>query len=130
MCVSLSRPANSALDAMASSIQLAGCDPSLLKDDGTEYMMGIDEAGRGPTLGPMVYGSAFCAVDDEQKLRKMGFMDSKQLTEAELYSIEDINTFLHGVCLLNFAGRQNKHHKIEWISRNETAICEAFLHVR
>ena len=45
--------------------------------------MGIDEAGRGPTLGPMVYGSAFFAVEDEQRVRKMGFNDSKQLTEAK-----------------------------------------------
>ena len=52
-------------------------------EEGTEFVMGIDEAGRGPTLGPMVYGSAFCAVEDEEKLRKMGFMDSKQLTEAK-----------------------------------------------
>ena len=64
-------------------IALEGCDPSLLLDDGKEYMMGIDEAGRGPTLGPMVYGSAFCAVEDEIKLRQMGFNDSKQLTEAK-----------------------------------------------
>ena len=65
------------------SICLEGCSPALLVDDGREYMMGIDEAGRGPTLGPMVYGSAFCAVDDEPKLRAMGFNDSKQLTEAK-----------------------------------------------
>ena len=64
------------------SLPLDGCDPALLSQD-KEYMMGIDEAGRGPTLGPMVYGSAFCAVEDEPRLRSMGFMDSKQLTEAK-----------------------------------------------
>ena len=63
------------------------CHASLLADDGREYMMGVDEAGRGPTLGPMVYGSAFCAVEDEDKLRKMGFNDSKQLTEAKRESL-------------------------------------------
>lgn len=69
--------------ASQSLIALEGCDPALLANDGKEYMMGIDEAGRGPTLGPMVYGSAFCAVEDEPRLRKMGFNDSKQLTEAK-----------------------------------------------
>ena len=79
------------------SIVLNGCPPALLVDDGREYMMGIDEAGRGPTLGPMVYGSAFCAVEDEGKLRAMGFNDSKQLTEAKrdsLWAELQVNGFI------------------------------------
>lgn len=31
----------------------------------------------------MVYACAFCAVEDEARLKTMGFMDSKQLTEAK-----------------------------------------------
>jgi ribonuclease HII len=58
-------------------------------DDPREFMMGIDEAGRGPTLGPMVYGAAFCAVEDEHRLRAMGFNDSKQLTEAKRAQLWD-----------------------------------------
>ena len=78
--------AAAAPNAGSSDLALRGCPPAFL-DDGREYMMGIDEAGRGPTLGPMVYGSAFCAVEDEQKLRAMGFNDSKQLTEAKRLSL-------------------------------------------
>uniref|UniRef100_A0A803N706 Ribonuclease n=1 Tax=Chenopodium quinoa TaxID=63459 RepID=A0A803N706_CHEQI len=38
-------------------------------------MMGIDEAGRGPVLGPMVYGCLYCAVSFQKTLASLEFAD-------------------------------------------------------
>ncbi|CAN8284221.1 unnamed protein product [Cochlearia groenlandica] len=51
-------------------------------------LMGIDEAGRGPVLGPMVYGCLYCPISYQSSLASLHFADSKTLKEEkreELY---------------------------------------------
>jgi ribonuclease H2 subunit A len=43
-------------------------------------VLGIDEAGRGPVLGPMIYGAAYWRVEDEESISALDFDDSKQLS--------------------------------------------------
>ncbi|KAL0061918.1 hypothetical protein AAF712_011202 [Marasmius tenuissimus] len=44
------------------------------------YILGVDEAGRGPVLGPLVYGIAYCPESYTEDLEGLGFADSKTLT--------------------------------------------------
>lgn len=56
-------------------------DGALPKWASEPCIMGIDEAGRGPVLGPMVYGCLYCAVSFQDTLASLNFADSKTLKE-------------------------------------------------
>ncbi len=53
----------------------------------TEIVVGIDEAGRGPVLGDLVYAMAFWPASENENISKLAFNDSKQLKEGERESL-------------------------------------------
>lgn len=46
----------------------------------TEIIAGIDEAGRGPVLGPLIIAIAYCKREKERQLNSFCKKDSKQLS--------------------------------------------------
>lgn len=58
------------------------------------HIVGIDEAGRGPVLGPLIVCSAYCKRNDEKKLKKVCKKDSKKLTPGKRREIyEELKKF-------------------------------------
>ncbi|KAL5733703.1 hypothetical protein ACOSQ2_033395 [Xanthoceras sorbifolium] len=70
-----------------------GSEATVPKWASTPCIMGIDEAGRGPVLGPMVYGCLYCASSYQKTLSTLKFADSKTLKEEKREELfEDLKT--------------------------------------
>lgn len=64
--------------------------------------MGVDEAGRGPVIGPMVVGAVAVPPGDIGLLRALGIRDSKKLTprRREVLAKEIKNRWLHALVVV------------------------------
>ncbi len=52
------------------------------------YIIGVDDAGRGPLIGPMVLAGVLIKIDDQEVLKEAGVKDSKMLTQEKRLSLE------------------------------------------
>ena len=52
--------------------------------------LGIDDAGRGPVIGPMVLAGCLIDEETETEFKKLGVKDSKQLTDKRREFLADI----------------------------------------
>ena len=53
------------------------------------YLIGIDDAGRGPLLGPMFLAGVLIKETDQKTLKELGAKDSKLLTHPQRISIAE-----------------------------------------
>lgn len=52
--------------------------------------IGVDEAGRGAVLGPLVISSILLDDKEEQELKKLGIKDSKQMTSQKRFQCYEV----------------------------------------
>ncbi|RIA94231.1 ribonuclease H-like domain-containing protein, partial [Glomus cerebriforme] len=55
--------------------------PKTLMKTKEPCILGVDEAGRGPVLGPMCFGVTYCLISEYEKLIDEEYKDSKKLNE-------------------------------------------------
>lgn len=54
-----------------------------------ELLLGIDDAGRGPVIGPMVLAGVIIKKEDEQQLKEIGVTDSKKIPPKKRQELAD-----------------------------------------
>ncbi len=87
-----------------------------------QLVLGIDEAGRGPVLGPLTMCGALLGVDQLAQLKALGVADSKQLTAKRREALFDpLRALLRDFMIIEFSPAQIDDYR----SRNELDVLEA-----
>ncbi len=56
----------------------------------SQLILGIDDAGRGPVIGPMILAGCLITEETEKELKRLGVKDSKQLTRKRRLFLENV----------------------------------------
>jgi len=68
-------------------------------------VVGIDEAGKGPVIGPMVICGVLCDENDLKKLENLGVKDSKKLKPEERKRLAEEIKRLCKICMIKISPR-------------------------
>lgn len=91
------------------------------------WILGIDEAGRGPVLGPMVYAFAACPEARQEQLKALGLADSKTLTAEQRQSLlhaigANADWIQHRAAVIDAASLSASMIRAHKVSLNEVAF--------
>lgn len=88
-----------------------------------ELIIGIDDAGRGPVLGPMILAGVLIQKEDEQTIKDWGAKDSKLLTPEKRAQIADkiLNTFQTHIEITQ-PHEIDEHKNLNWLEAEKAAM--------
>jgi len=85
-----------------------------------ELILGIDDAGRGPVIGPMILAGCIITKEISKELDRWGVKDSKQLTNKRRFILEEkIKTLSKGFHLIKIYPDEIEENNKEKINLNE-----------
>jgi ribonuclease HII len=85
-----------------------------------EYMCGIDEAGRGPVIGPLVMCGFCIKKEDEPILLELGVTDSKKITPQKRVEIAGkLKTLFPKHCLVVFTNHDVDNRESQGLNLND-----------
>lgn len=91
-------------------------------------ILGLDEAGRGPVIGPMVIAGVLINDEDENKLKDLGVKDSKLLTPKRREELaKEIKKIAKNIKVVKISAKEiDKQRKIKTLNKIEM---EAFARI-
>tara|TARA_Y100000310_G_scaffold272895_1_gene288113 strand:- start:1740 stop:2396 length:657 start_codon:yes stop_codon:yes gene_type:complete len=87
-----------------------------------ELLLGIDDAGRGPVIGPMALAGVIINKNQEQELKELGVKDSKLLLPVKRKKISDIIKQKYKHKIVTASPKEiDEHENLNWLEAEKTA---------
>lgn len=88
--------------------------------EGKKFIAGIDEAGRGAVIGPLVVAGVSVKEGKERDLKRMGVRDSKELPRSRMFKLADkIEKIAKDIIVINIGPCKIDNYRRAGVSLNK-----------